>query len=190
MATDDFFRARIDQMIDLGHPLAVLAQRLPWTELEAALAPVFARKPKQPVADGSVDLFGPVPAGGAYVSNAGRPRLPLRLMISLLYLKHAFGLSDEEVVCRWSENIVWQYFWGTEYYDEPRLPCDTVQISRFRSTIGESGVEELLAATPPRAHGCTAANRYPGTTGAVVRLRSSVAHKRCVLRRRMSRSAF
>jgi hypothetical protein len=23
MATDDFFRARLDQMIDLGHPLAV-----------------------------------------------------------------------------------------------------------------------------------------------------------------------
>ena len=37
MATDDFFRARIDQMIDLRHPLAVLAQRLPWVELQAAL---------------------------------------------------------------------------------------------------------------------------------------------------------
>ena len=29
MATDDFFRARLDQMIDLRHPLAVLAGRLP-----------------------------------------------------------------------------------------------------------------------------------------------------------------
>ena len=28
MATDDFFRARIEQMIDLSHPLAVLAQRM------------------------------------------------------------------------------------------------------------------------------------------------------------------
>ena len=30
MATDDFFRARLDQMIDLRHPLAVLARRMPW----------------------------------------------------------------------------------------------------------------------------------------------------------------
>ncbi len=29
MPTDDFFRARLDQMIDLQHPLAVLANRLP-----------------------------------------------------------------------------------------------------------------------------------------------------------------
>jgi IS5 family transposase len=29
------------------------------------------------------------------VSKAGRPRLPTRLMISLLYLKHAFNESDE-----------------------------------------------------------------------------------------------
>jgi hypothetical protein len=28
--TVDFFRARLDAMIDLKHPLAVLATRLPW----------------------------------------------------------------------------------------------------------------------------------------------------------------
>jgi len=27
--TDDFFRARLEQMIDLKHPLAALANRLP-----------------------------------------------------------------------------------------------------------------------------------------------------------------
>ena len=43
MATDDFFRARLEQMIDLRHPLAVLSQRLPWSQIEAALAPAFAR---------------------------------------------------------------------------------------------------------------------------------------------------
>jgi IS5 family transposase len=35
MATDDFFRARLEQMIDLRHPLAVLARRMPWQTLEA-----------------------------------------------------------------------------------------------------------------------------------------------------------
>ena len=39
MATDDFFRARLDQMIDLRHPLALLASRLPWAAIEAAVAP-------------------------------------------------------------------------------------------------------------------------------------------------------
>ncbi len=29
MPTDDFFRARLDQMIDLHHPLVVLSNRLP-----------------------------------------------------------------------------------------------------------------------------------------------------------------
>jgi IS5 family transposase len=28
-------------------------------------------------------------------------------MVSLLYLKHAFNESDESVVERWSENVVW-----------------------------------------------------------------------------------
>jgi hypothetical protein len=31
------------------------------------------------------------------------PRLPMRLMISLLYLKHTFDESDEGVLDRWSE---------------------------------------------------------------------------------------
>jgi hypothetical protein len=37
--TVDFFRARLDAMIDLRHPLAVLASRLPWLQLETELAP-------------------------------------------------------------------------------------------------------------------------------------------------------
>ena len=44
MATDDFFRARLDQMIDLAHPLAVLATRMPRQQIEATLAPLFAHK--------------------------------------------------------------------------------------------------------------------------------------------------
>ena len=67
-------------------------------------------------------------------------------MAALLYLKHAFNLSDEELVTRWSENVVWQYFSGQAYYT-PELPCDATQIGRFRTAIGEAGVEELLKAT-------------------------------------------
>ncbi len=93
------------------------------------------------------DLFVATRAiAGGGISAAGRPRLSIRLMAALLYLKHAFNLSDEELVERWAENVVWQYFSGQEYY-EPRLPCDATQIGRFRNDIGEAGVEELLKAT-------------------------------------------
>jgi transposase, IS5 family len=147
MGTPDFFRGRLDQMIDLRHPLAVLATRMPWSQLEASLAPCFARLDRPGTEREVEDLFGgQLQVAGAGVSAAGRPRLPMRLMLSLLYLKHAFDLSDEALVERWSENVVWQYFSGMEYY-EPRLPCDATQIGRFRSAIGEAGVEELLKAT-------------------------------------------
>ena len=44
--TDDFFRNRLDQMIDLRHPRAVLAKRMPWQEIEASLAQRWARQVK------------------------------------------------------------------------------------------------------------------------------------------------
>ncbi|ACD58795.1 hypothetical protein ATY45_10570 [Xanthomonas oryzae pv. oryzae] len=40
----DFFRQPLAEMIDPRHPLAVLARRLPWAQIEAVLAPHFARK--------------------------------------------------------------------------------------------------------------------------------------------------
>ena len=147
MATDDFFRARLDQMIDQRHPLAILAGRMPWSQIEAALAPSFARRNRQGQVIERNDLFGTtLEIAGAGPSAAGRPRLSIRLMAALLYLKHAFNLSDDDLVARWSENVVWQYFSGQDYY-EPRLPCDATQLGRFRTAIGEAGVEELLKAT-------------------------------------------
>lgn len=145
--TDDFFRARLEQMIDLKHPLAVLASRMPWDQIEIALAPSFVRKDREGKAMVGDDLFGmTLEIAGGGVSHAGRPRLSIRLMASLLYLKHAYNLSDEDVVDRWAENVVWQYFSGQTYY-EPKLPCDATQVGRFRTAIGEAGVEELLKAT-------------------------------------------
>jgi IS5 family transposase len=147
MATDDFFRARLDTMIDLRHPLAVLARQLPWDRIEQALAPTFAHQDRPAKAEVVADLLGErtLEFGGG-VSNAGRPRLSIRLLASLLYLKNAFNLSDEELVQRWSEKVVWQFFSGMDYY-EPRLPCDATQIGRFRRAIGEEGLEQLLKST-------------------------------------------
>ena len=147
MSTNDFFRSRLDQMIDLRHPLAVLATRLPWAAIEAAVAPKLARQALPAKRLRGADLLGAydVEFGGG-VSPAGRPRLPIRLMASLLYLKNSFNLSDEELVERWAENVQWQFFSGMDYY-EPRLPCDATQIGRFRRLLGEDGIEQLLKAT-------------------------------------------
>ena len=67
-------------------------------------------------------------------------------MVALLYLKHAFNESDEEVIQRWGETSTWQYFSGNEYF-EHQWPYDPTQLGRFRKALGEEGVEELLART-------------------------------------------
>ena len=46
MSTPDFFRSRLDQMIDLRHPLAVLSTRLPWAAIEVAVAPKLTHQAK------------------------------------------------------------------------------------------------------------------------------------------------
>jgi IS5 family transposase len=96
-----------------------------------------------------MDLFGPSTRRvGAGVSKAGRPWLPMRPMISLLYLEHAFDESDEGVVERWSETLLWQYFSGMDHHDYAhRRPCDPTALVKFRKLPGEAGVEELLAQT-------------------------------------------
>ena len=145
-ATADFFRARLDHMIDLRQPLVVLASRMPWQQIEASLAHLFSRKAHTGLAMPDLDLFGEAALAAARQSNAGRPRIPLRTMIALLYLKHAFDLSDEAVVERWSDSPNMQYFPGMAYF-EPCLPCDATTLVKFRRLLGEEGVEELLSQT-------------------------------------------
>jgi transposase, IS5 family len=156
MTTTDFFRARLDTMIDMRHPLAVLATRMPWAQIEASLEPLLAHKDRAGRVIEDADLFGATrELAGAGVSPRGRRRLPIRLMVSLLYLKHAFNESDESLVERWAENVQWQFFSGMDYY-EPRLPCDATQIGRLRRVLGEAGVEQLLKTTIEAAVGMKA----------------------------------
>ncbi|OLG35484.1 transposase, partial [Xanthomonas oryzae pv. oryzae] len=60
----DFFRQPLAEMIDPRHPLAVLARRLPWAQIEAVFAPPFARQGRAGRAGAQHDLFGP-PGQGA-----------------------------------------------------------------------------------------------------------------------------
>jgi IS5 family transposase len=147
MSTPDFFCSRLDAMVDLRHPLAVLANRMPWSSIEATLTPMFERRAREGRVSAEIDLFGVTPKlAGAGVSAAGRPRLSVRLMVGLLYLKHAYNESDDSVCERWAESVYFQYFCGEDYF-QPRLPCDPTNLVRFRQALGEAGVEELLATT-------------------------------------------
>ena len=74
----DLFRARLDQIVDLDHPVVKLAAAIDWRFLE--------------------EQFGAV-----YTDAPGRPPLPTRLMAGLAILKHMHDLSDEVLCERWVE---------------------------------------------------------------------------------------
>jgi len=105
--------------IDLHHPLVELADMIDWAAIDRV-----ATEPFQP---------GP-----------GRPILRPRLIAGLLYLQHAFNLSDEQVVAGWLENPYWQVFTG-ETHLQTAPPIDPSSLSRWRKRLGEVGMEELLA---------------------------------------------
>ena len=117
----DMFRQRLDEQINLKHPLVRLGALIDWDEIERSLVVHFP-------------------------SQRGRPALAPRLVAGLLYLQHTFDASDEAVVNTWVENPYWQHFCG-EAYLQTEAPLDPSSLTRWRKRIGEEGVETLLAAT-------------------------------------------
>ena len=118
---DDLLRARLVEMIDMRHELVKLAALIDWEVFEREWA-------------------------GLFPSQTGRPATPTRLVAGLLYLQHAFRLSDEAVMARWAENPYWQHFCGETFFQH-RLPIDPSSMTRWRNRIGEEGVEWLLTET-------------------------------------------
>jgi IS5 family transposase len=105
--------------LNQDHPLILLAQAISWRTLEEKLVKFY-------------DL------------HAGRPGLPLQLMIGLMLLKYLFNYSDERVIQLWTENPYYQAFTGEpRFTSEP--PCDPSELTHFRKRIGKDGCEILLA---------------------------------------------
>jgi IS5 family transposase len=115
---NDLFRSRLDQIIDLKHPLVKLAHALDWQFLQRTF-------------------------GDAYCDGPGQPPLPTRLMAGLAILKHTYDLSDEAVCERWVENPYFQYFCGMEFFHH-KLPLDRSSLSRWRGRMGEERLKALL----------------------------------------------
>jgi IS5 family transposase len=146
MAANDCFRAHLGTtIVSVRHPLVVLAARMPWSQIEASLAPTFAYRDREERAVEVADLLGPgLAVAGADVSNAGRARPPICLMSALRYLKQAYNESDQ--VKRWAQHAYFQSVSGQDYF-ESRQPCDPAQISHFCREMGEAVVEQPLKTT-------------------------------------------
>ncbi len=111
------FYSTFEEQLSHRHSLYILANQINWDIFEEAFAKLY--------------------------SDEGRPAKPIRLMVSLLILKHIRNISDESVVEQWFENIYYQYFSGEKSY-ACGAPCDASELVHFRNRIGEKGIELIF----------------------------------------------
>ena len=88
---DDLLHPRLVEMINPRHELVRLAALIDWE--------VFERE-----------------WSGFFPSGKGRPATEPRLVAGLLFLQHAYRLSDEAVVARWVENPYYQHLTGETFF--------------------------------------------------------------------------
>ncbi|WP_338304895.1 IS5-like element ISBj2_B family transposase, partial [Bradyrhizobium ottawaense] len=84
--SNDLFRSRLDQIINMRHELVLLAGRVDWDWIDGEIAPLY--------------------------SDNGRPGIATRFMIGLLLLKHIY----EGVCERWVHDPYFQFFTGEEFF--------------------------------------------------------------------------
>lgn len=121
---NDLFRARLDQIINLKHELAQLADKIDWDWIDGEVAPLY--------------------------SDKGRPGIETRFAIGLLLLKHIYGLSDEGVCERWVYDPYFQHFTGEEFFQHA-FPHERSDLSHWRKRLGGE-LELLLAESLRVAH--------------------------------------
>jgi transposase, IS5 family len=114
----DLLRARLDQIVDMGHPLAKLGRAIDWRFLEERFGTGYSDKP-------------------------GHPPLPTRLMAGLSILKSTHDLSDEALCERWIENPYFQLFCGEEFFQH-KTPFDRSSLTRWRQRMGEEKLTALI----------------------------------------------
>lgn len=114
--SDDLFRSRLDQIINMNNELVRLARTIDWPWIDAEL----------------VDRF----------SDKGRPATETRFMVGLMILKHMFALSDEGVCERWVYDPYFQYFTGEEFFQHA-FPHERSGLTHWRGRIGDK-LELLL----------------------------------------------
>ena len=106
---DDLLRPRLIDMINPRHELVKLTDLIDWE--------VFERE-----------------WSGFFPSSTGRPATPPRLVAGLLYLQHAYRLSDEAVVARWVENPYYQHLTGETFFQH-RPPIDPSSLTPLSANV-------------------------------------------------------
>ena len=114
----NIYEVPLVQFINKNHELCQLAEKINWDELEHDLS-VY------------------------YCIDNGRPSIPIRKIVGVVFLKRMFNESDESVVDRWKENPYWQYFCG-EVNFQHNWPFDPTELIKFRHRMGEKGMERIL----------------------------------------------
>jgi len=71
----ELFQSRLENIVAANHELVKLSQLIDWHKLEKFF-------------------------GAFFIPKKGRPAIPTRLMVGLLYLKHVNNLSDEPVLAQ------------------------------------------------------------------------------------------
>ena len=114
---------------------------------------------------------------GFFPSSTGRPATSPRLVAGLLYLQHAFRLSDEAVIARWVENPYHQHFTGETFFQHG-APIEASSLTRWRKRIGEEGVEWLLTKTieAGRASGAVAERSLDEVAVDTTVMEKNIAH--------------
>jgi IS5 family transposase len=86
----NMYQVPLIQFINKEHELCQLAERIDWDGLERDLTEYYC------------------------VDN-GRPSIPIRKVVGVIFLKRMFNESDESVVDRWKENPYWRVSRGHSY---------------------------------------------------------------------------
>jgi hypothetical protein len=90
----DLFRSRLDQIIDLKHPLVALGRTVDWGVLEREF-------------------------GAVYADDPGRPPLPTRLMAGLAIFRHTYDYPTRCCASAGSRTPYDQFFCGEEFFQYP-----------------------------------------------------------------------
>ncbi len=97
--------------LDPENRWVLLAELIPWQELEDTYAPQFN-------------------------ATVGAPAKPMRLAFGALYIKQRLGLTDEETVLQIQENGYMQFFLGFAAYSS-KAPFDPSMMVHFRKRFSD-----------------------------------------------------
>ena len=114
-------RVVLAKALDSSQPLYKLAENFDWEKLEKSWSIHFSKV-------------------------MGRTSKSPRLIAGLMIVSYKEGLSDEEVVDQFSQNMYYQFLCGETHFTHKR-PCHPSLLSKWRRLVGDEGVAKLLEET-------------------------------------------